>query len=131
MTWTFDETLATDRDVVRLETGDTVTADQQLSDEAIDRAIAQRGSVIGAAILCCDWMIAKYSRLVTQSVGSVSVSYGERLANYQTLIARLRLRAGNTNPFVGGTKVGDKETADLETDRDPPVFSVGMFDRKY
>lgn len=131
MTWSYDDTLSTNRDLVRLEIGDTVSTDQQLSNEAIDQALAQRSSVIQAAILCCDRIIAKYARLVTQSVGPVSVSYGERMKNYEELISRLRLRAPAVSPFAGGTSVAGKEAAAEDTDRDAPIFSVGMFDRKY
>ena len=131
MTWTFDDSLGTSRDRVRLELGDTSSADQQLSDEAIDMSLVQRSKVLSAAILCCDWVIAKYARLVSQGVGSVNVSYSDRLAHYQTLKANLRLRAGAGLPFVGGISVAGKTAADSDSDRSAPVFSVGMFDRKY
>jgi hypothetical protein len=62
-------------------------------------------------------------------VGSIEVSYSDRLAHYSELLGRLRLRCRRTIPFCGGTTISGKETADDDTDRDPPYFSVGMFDR--
>lgn len=129
MTWSYTDPSASDKDAVRFAIGDTNTADQQLSDEEILWTLTQRTTVIGAALLCCDALIARYARLVTQSVGSVSVSYSDRLGNYRDLKDQLKICGPAALPFAGGTKVSEKETADEDEDRDPPMFSRDMFNR--
>lgn len=130
MTWSYTSPSHSVRDAVRFEIGDTVSTDPQLSDEEIDYILTQRATVGQAAVLCIDHLIAKYSRLVTQSVGSVSVSYGDRIRQFKELLARLRLRTSRAPIVIGGTSVSEKAAADEDTDRDAPVFKVGMFDRR-
>jgi len=131
LTWTYTNPATSDRDAVRFEIGDTNSADPQITDEEIAYVLAEFSDVVMASIRCCEALIAKYARLVSQGVGSVNVSYSDRIAHYQSVIARLQLRAPSTNPFAGGTKVADKEAADEDTGRDAPFFKVGMFDRRY
>lgn len=130
MTWSYDSALPTDRDKVRREIGDTQTSDQQLADEEIDYTLTQRSSVLGAAILCCDLIISNYARQVSQSVGSVSVSYSDRLEHYRGLLGRLRMRGPAITPYCGGISVSEKQSVDDDTDRDAPAFKRDMFDRK-
>lgn len=131
MTWTYSgDPSASDRDAVRFEIGDTDTTDQQLSNEEIAFALTKYSSVVGAAIYCCDALIAKYSRYVNQTVGRVNVAYAQRIAHYQAVIARLRRRAPAATPFIGGQSDADKLAAEEDTDRNAPTFRVGMFSRK-
>ena len=132
MTWSYSgNPSASTRDAVRFAIGDTLTADQQLTDEEIDYVLTFKSTVIGAAISCCDGLIARYSRLVTQGVGSISVSYSDRIRQYKELLARLRLRGPAAIPFAGGTTVSGKDLANEDTDRDRPAFDLDSFDRKY
>src|SRR3990167_5626805 len=86
MTWTFSDTaVTTDLAKVRLMIGDVLTADQLLSDEIINAQITAAGNNRGAALLCVEFLIAKYSRDVDRSVGDLSVKSGDRLAHFQAL----------------------------------------------
>ena len=130
MAWTYSgDPTASDRDAVRFEIGDTNTNDQQLTDAEIDYALAQRGSVIQAAIYCAERLISLYSRYVAQSVGAVNVQYNQRIDHYKGLIARLRLRGGKVTPFIGGQSLAGKIAADEDSDRNAPKFKRGMLDR--
>jgi len=130
VSWSYSgDPSSSDRDAVRFAIGDTDTNDQQLTDEEIDYLLGLYPTVNECAIACVDSLIAKYARLVSQSVGAISISYGERLSNYKTLLGRLSRKRGRLIPFAGGTTISGKDTADEDTDRDPPKFKVGMFDR--
>jgi hypothetical protein len=131
LTWTYTSPLTSTRDAVRFNIGDTQSADPQLSDEEIDYVLTLRSSVVQAAIMCCDELIARYTRQVTQSVGSVSVSFSDRIGHYKELIARLNLRGAAIEPFIGGQSISDSDSVNTDTDRNGAIFSVGMFDRKY
>lgn len=113
-------------DELRFKIGDTMSTDWQLSNEELAYLIAGAGTNLDmAAIAACDELIAKYARLASQSVGSISVQYRERLENYQDLIGRLR-RGLAPAPYAGGISVGDKETQEADEDYDQPVFKRGM-----
>ncbi len=111
--------------------GDTSSSDPQLTDEEIDYTLTKYTSTVGAAINCCDCIISKYTRLVTQSVGQISINYSDRIKQYKELIVRLRLRSGAVKPYMGGATLSDKEAQDEDEDRNAPTFKMGMFDRNY
>jgi hypothetical protein len=128
-TWTYSgDPASSSLDEVRFLTGDTLsTASQTNSDEEIAFLLAQQGSVRQAAIAACEALIAKCTALVTQSVGAVSVAYSDRVKQYRELVGTLR-RGLTPTPYAGGISVSDKETVESDTDRDAPLFSVGMHD---
>lgn len=105
MTWTYNQTLATTKDQVRLYIGDTDSNDPQLSDEEIAFVISVVGSnAQQVAIRSIDLLIAKYARLVSESMDGISLSHSERLNNYKTLKTSLEkdTTLSAPVPVVGG-----------------------------
>lgn len=130
MTWTYGgDPAANDRDKVRFLIGDTDTNDQQVSDEEIAYLLTSEGSVPGAAVAAVQALIAKFSRLVDKSVGDLSISYSQRVGQYEKLLRQLvqrrALRTGT--PYAGGISESDKDTVEADTDRVRPEFYKGQF----
>jgi hypothetical protein len=117
------------QDELRFLVGDTLSTDYQFSDEELSYLISSHGNVARAAIEACDGLIAKYARLVTQSVGAISISYSDRMKHYQILLARLK-RNLCPIPYAGGISVDDMNGNNTDTDATQPAFSIGMHDRK-
>ncbi len=119
------------RDKVRFLIGDTDTGDQQLQDEEIDAMLTDNAdNAYTAAIACAEVLVARFSRYVTKSVGDLSISYGERVTNYKSLLGQLRMRSSiqSAAPYCGGISVSDKLTDEADTDRVAPAFSIGSMD---
>lgn len=122
------------KDLVRFLIGDTDLDDQQLSDEEINAMLTNNSSnAYMAAVACVRALIGRFTRYVTKSVGDLSISYGERLSNYQDLLAQLQQQSALSAtsiaaPFCGGISVSDKETRAADSDRVAPAFTIGMHD---
>jgi hypothetical protein len=128
VTWTYSgDPAASSLDETRFLIGDTDTTDQQLANEEINFCLTRAGTATSAAIMACERLISKFTRLVSQSVGSVSVSYSDRAKQYRELVATLR-RGLTPTPYAGGISISDEESVEADTDRDAPLFSVGMHD---
>lgn len=126
MSWSYSgNPAASSRDAVRFAIGDTLTSDQQITDEEIDFVLSTQPSITLAAIECCDHLIGLYARLVSQSVGSISVSYAERQKNYVGLRRRLAHRLAPV-PYAGGISIADKTSNEEDTDWDYPSIYRGM-----
>lgn len=132
MSWTYSGNPSkSDRDAVRFWIGDTDENSQQLADEEIDYLLAQESTAKGAAAEAAYALAAKYARLVTQSVGDLSISYGERQQHYRDLAARLStddLRG--IVPYAGGIEVSDRETREADTTLTEPAFKMGLMDNE-
>lgn len=94
MTWSFDDSLPTAKDRVRVLIGDTDAADQLLSDEAI--AMYLPGGTLAkasdrlAAAECATAIAAKFIRKANSlSEGGGSVNWGDRAKAYRELAAGL------------------------------------------
>ena len=100
MTWTFVDTLLTDRDKIRANIGDTDSGDEQFSDEHLAAVLAIVADVNMASAALCDQLAAKYARKV--DVGSLSArkAAGQLIDHYHKTADRLR-RLG-TGDVVGG-----------------------------
>jgi len=127
VTWTYTDPSSSDRDAIRFLIGDTDVNDQQLSNEELDFCLSEGGSVKGAAREACEALIAKYTRLVNQSTGSINISYGDRLAHYQQLLVTLRGKM-RAVPWAGGSSIADKTAREEDEDRPKSVFTVGGMD---
>ena len=134
MTWSYGgDPSAQLRDAVRFYIGDTVAADPQLSDEELDYLLGIALTAQASALAACDMLIAKYSRMVDRSIGSLSISASQRSANYQTLRATLAesftsgsLATIGLHVYAGGISVSDKETNEGDGDRVIPAFTRGV-----
>jgi hypothetical protein len=95
-------------------------------DEEIAYALAQASGGIAAvsgnylaAAYCADALAAKYSRRIDKSVGDLRLSYGQLAKQFQSLGAKLRMRATlkAVVPYVGGTSAAEKLAARQDADR--------------
>ena len=100
MTWTYSAVdLSTDLAKVRREIGDVDTTDQLLSDEEIDYALDDEGTVLGAAARAAEMIAASFARDFNWTADGTSVHKHERAAHYAALAGQLRRRS------VGGITV--------------------------
>lgn len=129
MTFTFNEDLSTDKDLVRFQLGDTDSEDQLISDEMIAALLTKEGSVNGAAISACRYLIAKFSREVDSSIESISVSASQKVAQFKNLVLDLQRNRGG-GLAVATTGITRTQIAEgrEDTDRIPPAFDVRMND---
>lgn len=132
MSWSYSGNPASSTlDKVRWLVGDTDTTDQQLSNEEIAAALVDAGgNPYVAAVICVEALISHYARLVTKSVGDLSISYGDVVKNYQSLLGTLQKKATIQlcKPYAGGISIADKETDEGDSDRVQPSFYKGMHD---
>jgi len=131
MTWTFASTgdFSTSRDQVRIFVGDVDSTDPLLTDEEITYAVAQGGTVRGAAALAADWIAALFSRRADKSVGDLSLSASQKSKQYAELAARLRREQVTLSlPYFGGISIAAKDTREADADRVLPAFTMTMLD---
>jgi len=109
VTWTYTNNPAgSQRDEVRLTVGDTDASDPLVSDEEIAYALTKTGSVLGASAQMARAIAAKFARLVTSAVGSVSESASDLWQHYKELADELELQAATLSmPSFGGLTVGE------------------------
>ena len=129
MAWTYSTSLATDKDKVRFEIGDTDTTDQLLSDEEIAALLTSEGTVAAAAAKAAEGLAAKYSRLADRTVGNFSLSASQRAKAYWELAKKLGAKAGIWGiPTAGGWKQSDDDTLNADEDRKRLVIRAGVHD---
>lgn len=133
MSWTYSGDPANStRDEVRFLIGDTdSTASYTLADEEINYLLTQATSVLLVAALAAENVAGKIGRLArSKSVGDLSLSWGERSAEFRQLAATLRSRAtlSAVKPYVGGLSRTEKDAVDAEADRIAPAHRVGGMD---
>lgn len=129
MAWTYSTSLATDKDKVRFEIGDTDTTDQLLSDEEIAAVLTAEGSVYAAASDCAEHLAAKFSRLADRTVGNFSLSASQRAKAFWDLAAKLSKKGLiYQTPSAGGWKQSDDDTLNADEDRKKMVLRSGVHD---
>lgn len=131
MSWSYQDTMPTDKDKVRFYIGDTVSTDQLLSDQEILFAITEAGNVRLAASLCASKKAAEWARLADLKEGQLSISYSQRSKQMLAIAEALQDVATLIDPpipFAGGVYVADKETLEADETIVQPAFSVDMLD---
>jgi hypothetical protein len=129
--WTYDisDLQTSAKDQVRFIIGDTLATAPQLDDEEINFALTLRGSLYGAASVCCRSMAAKFSRSVDQAVGDIKASYSQLAKAYTRKAVELEaLAATGLTPYAGGISVTDMINRQMNADRVPMQFNIGMMD---
>ena len=130
MSWTFSESLAADRDIVRLKIGDTDTDDQLLSNETLDALLAIRADVILCSIDACRAILAKLARDIDRSAAGMSGSRAQKTQHYKDVLANLiKESGGETRVKVGGISKDASDTLNDDSDFEKPTFTIGMNDR--
>lgn len=134
MTWTYQDTMPTEKDKVRFYVGDTSASDPMFSDQEIEFALLEAGGdVRAAATLCLTHKATEWARLADLKEGQLSISYSQRSAQ---MLAAAEAITTNTAildppmPSAGGIFVGDKQAAEGDTGRVVPSFNVDMLDNE-
>jgi len=99
MTWSYDSSLATDKDKVRFYIGDTDTNDQLLQDEEISFLLAEVSNVLLAAAHAAKAIAAKFSRQADKAIGDLRISLSQKARTYMTLAADLEKRALTSSAY--------------------------------
>ena len=136
MTWTYNAASLTTtpatpsvvRDQVRFLIGDTDPASKQLEDEEIAFAISLRASTYGAAANCCRALATKAARRADSAQGPLHTALSQITRNYQSMAARYENQAIVVPGFAGGISISDKMQREMDSDRVPPNFNIGMTD---
>jgi len=121
-------------DAVRMLVGDTVEADEKLSDASVAFFLAQTDDdVYLAATLAARAIGAFFATEVNTKFESVSSDYGQLSENYYKLATRLEAQAkkfgtkGLGIPAAGGLTYSDIDANDLNDDRVQPKFKQDQF----
>lgn len=133
MSFSYDPTLPTDLDKVRLALGDTDSTAPLLSNEEITAMLETYIGVLQTAAPLAESLAAKFARRVNISVDGLSKSYSDLSRNFALLAERLRARAtdeagGLGMPLISGVSIAAMTSVDDNTDRVPSQFKIGQFD---
>lgn len=89
-TWSYDNTLPTDKDKARFILGDTDTLNQLLYDEEINAALTMKSTLRVACIFLAESLSARFMKF-TQSRGGETTADRTAVSNkYEALAKRLR-----------------------------------------
>jgi hypothetical protein len=139
VTWTYDVTNLTStapnseqqKDRVRFLIGDTLNGDQQLQDEEIQFSLQLRSSIYGAASRCCFSLATQFARRADSVQGPLHVAYSQQSKNYRAMGLEFLNDANSFGAFpgyAGGISISDKDQREMDSDREPPQFNIGMTD---
>jgi len=140
MAQTYDPSLTTDLDKVRILIGDTVEGSMQLLDEEITGILGIQASLGRAASAACKAIASKYALQVDTKNGKLSVSASQRFKHYMELADDLSKRG--SDPFdgknyvaagmkAGGLSIQEGLNDDQDVDRVSEVFGKNMNDNPY
>lgn len=124
---------ASAKDLTRFLLGDTDACDPLLLDGEILWLLSQYNNTpMNAAIRACETIIAKFSRLADETVGSVSVSYSQKAKGMRDMQATLRQRLATEDctPFAGGISVAQEQATAANKDRVKPAFTDHMMENE-
>lgn len=128
--WTYgDNPLTSPADEVRFLVGDTNSTDPLLSDGEVAYVLSKAGnSTALAALYAAEALWLKFSYMVDQSVGAVSISFSQRMGNLEKVLANLRMRVALLEgvPYGGGISKADVANNNTNGDRVQPRFYRGI-----
>lgn len=134
MAWTYSgDPSSSAIDAVRFTIGDTDSSDPLLSNEEITYLLGLYGQVIiTASIRACEMIMAKFSRLANESVGSVRIDFSQKTKGYKDMVMQLkaRLAVEDCTPFAGGISKTQKQTTIADSDRVEPDFTKHMMENE-
>lgn len=132
MTWTY-QPVKTPKDQLRLLIGDTDINEPLLQDEELEYLLnIYNHSPMNSAIRACELIMAKFSRLADESVGSVSIQFSQKVKSYMEMRNDLvtRLCKEDMTPVCGGISVSQKTRNNLDKDRVQPMFENHMMENQ-
>lgn len=129
----YDPTLSTDRDKVRLYLGDTDVTSEQVKDTEIDAMLLVYADPMACAAAFADSLAARYARRVDTTVDGLSVSWSQRASAFRDLAERLRNQvAGGVGaiglPLVTGVSIGEMDAVTSNPDRPRAAFPDNLND---
>jgi len=129
MSWSYSDSLSTDRDKLRFKIGDVDTNDQLLSNELLDALLTERGDPTLAAIDAVEGILAKFAREIDRNAIGLGGSRSQKTQFYRDLLKELRAQAarGDTGVFFGGASVSAKEAIREDTDIPLTPFRLDQF----
>lgn len=129
MTWSYDPTLAADRDKLRFKIGDVDNEDQLLSDETLDTLLSIRPSVTLAAIDALSGILAKLARETDRQALGLGGPRSQKSTHYRQLLAELKAEAaqGSTGVYFGGGSIVGKATLADNASATTPPFRLDQF----
>tara|TARA_R100000655_G_scaffold85285_1_gene124943 strand:+ start:25099 stop:25548 length:450 start_codon:yes stop_codon:yes gene_type:complete len=131
MSWSYDASLSTNRDKVRLKIGDIDTADQLLSNETLDALLTEHNSdILLTSISAVRAIIASYTRTVARSAAGMSADTTVFFSHYQELLADLlKQNRGNSGArYSGSFSRSRHDTINDDSDFVKPDFRRGEYD---
>lgn len=130
MTWTYDPSLASPVDQVRLLIGDTLNSDQLLQDEEIQFFLDADANVNRVAAQCCKILAARFAREVDKQVGDLKIWASQKQKQYLALQEEQSAKAAmlSGTPMAGGVYTSEKTTMEERGDVVQPFFRRGMHD---
>lgn len=124
MTWTYDPTLATPKDCVRLLVGDVLQRAPLITDEAIGFFL-QGAGLYWAAHDVAKAIQASFARLTDRSIGDISTEDSQRYEQYGKVAQYLAERAASSELriYAGGLSRSEKFGIMMDFDRVRPFFT--------
>jgi hypothetical protein len=129
MTWSYDDSLPTDRDKVRFRIGDTDSEEELLSNETLDALLVIRDDVVLASIDAVQAILAKFAREIDRQALGLGGPRSQKTTHYENLLKVLRAEAdkGSTGVFYGGATIAAKNAALADTTKPRPPFRIDQF----
>lgn len=112
-TWSYDNTLNSDKDKARFILGDTDTNNQLIYDEEINAALTIKGTLRLAVIYLAESLSARFAKFTQVRGGETTADRTPLAGQYEKLAKRLR-KAGQKG-FAVLTQT-DKDTFESNTD---------------
>lgn len=131
MSHSYQDTMVRDIDKVRFYVGDTDSSDWLLSDEEIDFALTEAGSVRAAASICADQLAARYARMADLTEGQLSIKYSQKYQQFREIAASVGSASKISFlslPTAGGILIADKQATEADDTLVKPSFTVGILD---
>lgn len=128
MAWTYDPSLPSEKDKVRLLIGDTSVATPLYQDETIEAMLDIHGSANPTAVALCRALAAKYSRDADKWVGDLKINASQRAKAFLALAESLAKEAASRGvPSAGGILKSERDDMEANTDRISPFFRRDQF----
>jgi hypothetical protein len=89
-TWSYDNTLPSNKDKARFILGDTDTQNQLIYDEEINAALALKGQLRTACIMLCESLAARFIKFTQTRGGETTADRTAVSDKYEKLAKRLR-----------------------------------------
>lgn len=132
MTFTFDASLGTSRDKVRLYIGDTVSAGHLVENETITALLVDQPNPVRVAITLARSLAAVYARKADKAIGKTKVDQAKVAENFLMIAEALEAMgdvdgAGMTAAVMAVGGISEDKREDLvygDSDRIQPNFQI-------